>query len=288
MTNLSYLSKAKIGLILTVIISLTILLNKIYYNNQELLINSSIIAILTALYSFYCLNRASKFLLGVSKVCKDVRKGNFESRVINLNQGSELKVLADSVNSSIDICDAFVRESMLAMKAASQGKFYRKIRPEGMEGMFSHSVNGINDAIDFLKDKDEADKKNQEMVNLTINNIDELISNASSGNLNKKASTDGLDENYGGLIEKMNGLMEVVEKPLLDIMNVLNSLSEGDLTRKIESDYEGVFDEIKTSVNNTIQKLSDITSKIKDSQAINRHINKVRFQVPLVKFLQQV
>ncbi|MFI4983658.1 MAG: methyl-accepting chemotaxis protein [Rickettsiales bacterium] len=210
----------------------------------------------------YYLQRTQKFLGEVTTVCQAIRRGDFESRVINLTEKGNLSKLADSVNNCIDINDSFVRESMLAMKAASEGRYYRKIRPEGMMGAFIKSVNGINQSIEMLAQKDIADKQNQKMVALTLEKLAELIKAASQGDLTIRINANQFEGGYRELIVNMNSLMDSIISPINDTVDSLKALANGDLTHKINREYQGAFGDIKASVNETIDKLTEMVTKI--------------------------
>jgi methyl-accepting chemotaxis protein len=208
--------------------------------------------------------KVKSFLLGVTNVCSEIRKGNFEVRVINVSEARDLGNLANSVNDAIDICDAFVRESMLAMQAASEGRYFRKIREEGMLGAFINSVRGINGAIALLEQKDALDTKNKQMVELAMKNIRSLVEAASAGNLSERIDVKQFEGSYKELTAQMNGLMDAISAPLADAIDVMRSLSEGDLTRNIKANYKGTFGEIKETLNSVITKLNDMVVQIKN------------------------
>ena len=205
----------------------------------------------------------------VTKVCKAIRNGDFEQRIIvdfAGDQNSEKMVeLADSVNSAIDICDAFVRESMLTMQAASDGKYYRTIRPEGMLGAYKVSLEGINAAVVLLKEKEAVEAEAKRMVNLTMEEIRELVSAASKGNLEMRINSEQFSDDYKDLIERMNGLMDIVLAPIDDTIAIMEKLAQGDLTEVIEKDYQGKFGAIKDSLNGTILQLKQMVGQIKES-----------------------
>lgn len=207
--------------------------------------------------------RVKRFVNNVADVCNSIKKGDFEARVINLKEGKDLLKLSNAVNDAIDVCDAFVRESELAMKAASEGKYYRKIRLEGMLGSFAISVNGINKAISLLEQKDKADTKNKQMVELAMQKIKELVEAASSGVLTERIDATQFEGGYKELVSQMNGLMEAINKPLISSILVLNDLADGDLTNSINEDFGGSFGEIKNALNSTISQLSDMVNQIK-------------------------
>jgi len=47
-----------------------------------------------------------------------------------------------------------------------------------------------------------------------------------------------------------------------DVVRVMGAIAQGDLTQKIEKQYQGSFEEMKTYVNGTVAKLSEIVSEV--------------------------
>jgi len=65
-------------------------------------------------------------------------------------------------------------------------------------------------------------------------------------------------------------LLEISQRGLTDIGHVLGSMAEGDLTKKIEADYEGTFGQLKDDANSTVARLREILDQIKvATDAIN-------------------
>ncbi|MFX6170948.1 methyl-accepting chemotaxis protein, partial [Acinetobacter baumannii] len=72
------------------------------------------------------------------------------------------------------------------------------------------------------------------------------------------------------LAEGLNGLVEQVSVSLTDVAAVLSSVSGGDLTRRIDRQYSGLFGQLKDDTNTTVEKLREVVGRIKDStEAIN-------------------
>lgn len=269
MMNLSSLSKASLLVIVigvVAVIQLVVLLN--VKDAQVVLLGCN--AVMGAISILVCwqIRKACAFLNKIQDVCQEVRQGDFEARVINVGESGNLSKFADTFNSVVDICDAFVRESYLAMQAASKGKYYRKIRPEGMTGAFLRSVNGINMAIDTMACNDALDTSNKRMVAMTIDEIAEMINAANVGDLEKRIEVSAFEGRYKELVQNMNQLMDTMRAPIVDTITVLEGLSDGDLTHVITQDYQGYFAEMKTGVNNTIQKLASIVKQIQEAAEI--------------------
>lgn len=128
----------------------------------------SMIEIILLCLCWKYVKQTQDFLAYITAICEKTRAGDFEARIINLTEKGELEKLADEINGFIDSSDAFVRESMLAMQAASRNEFYRKIILTGMSGAFRRSAQGINKAIDLLDSKNtEIEKAKDEIQKAT-------------------------------------------------------------------------------------------------------------------------
>ena len=129
--------------------------------------------------------------------------------------------LIDELNEMIDITDAFVRESALAMEAASEGRFYRTIRPEGMAGAFLGSVNGINKAISQMAGRDE-------IIERAIKEVNTLVVAASQGHLEQRIEPEKFNGAYQKLAAGMNALLEAVQSPIEEAGRVMADYAGAD------------------------------------------------------------
>ena len=82
----------------------------------------------------------------ITSVCREISKGNFEARLINITEAGQAAAAQDAVNDMIDRCDAFVREASAAMDAVRHNKYYRRILREGLNGMLDSAATSINEA----------------------------------------------------------------------------------------------------------------------------------------------
>lgn len=93
--------------------------------------------------------------------------------------------------------------------------------------------------------------------------IDGLIQNAALGNLHVRANTDGLDGFFLQVSSGLNALMDICEGVISDVVDSLEALSQGDLTKTIAKDYQGEFGNLKDNLNNTISHLTTIVGEIR-------------------------
>ncbi len=92
--------------------------------------------------------------------------------------------------------------------------------------------------------------------------IDTVVSAAAAGDFSTKLELEGKEGFMLGLSKSINGLSETVSSAMVDVGEALSALSEGNLTQRITKDYQGLFDTLKTNVNNTCDQLTGIVGDI--------------------------
>jgi len=92
----------------------------------------------------------SKSIAKAKAVCDAVANGDFEARIINLDEDGELVELFKSINRVVDRADAYIRETSAAMEYVAERKYYRKILINGMPGVFGNGAHVINNAIEKM------------------------------------------------------------------------------------------------------------------------------------------
>lgn len=256
--NLSSLSKTKIIIsALGVIIFIqTVILFSLSTHTVLKILGIIEIAILFLGLSY--VRRTQKFLAYVTSICQKNRNGDFEARIINLTEVAELKVLTDSINGFIDSSDAFVRESMLAIRAISRNQFYRKIIRTGMLGFFEKSAEGINGLL-------TRSEKEKFKIDQTIKDLNKLVVAATQGDLSIRIDSKDLDGVYKELADGMNGLMDTILKPITSLIETLSLLASGNLMENMQGDYQGSFAQIQETLNSTIKHLNEMVLKIKET-----------------------
>jgi methyl-accepting chemotaxis protein len=94
-------------------------------------------------------------------VCAAAAKGELEERLLELPEDPELARMCVSVNDALDVIDAFVRESRVALECAGREKFYRRLVLRGLAGSYLQAARTINSANDELARKTGALKQAQ-------------------------------------------------------------------------------------------------------------------------------
>jgi len=114
---------------------------------------AGIVGLLSGLLAVRAIAKARGWVERTGEVCAAIAAGDFERRLIHLDDGGEVGRMLNSANRLADVTDAFVREAGAAMEHLVAGQYYRTIRPEGLGGHYLHSANRINAAIGVMERK---------------------------------------------------------------------------------------------------------------------------------------
>ncbi|MBV1907485.1 MAG: PAS domain-containing protein [Pseudomonadales bacterium] len=107
--------------------------------------------------------------------------------------------------------------------------------------------------------------ENQTNEVATENEINEIVTAAAAGDFGSRIPVDGKEGFFESLAKGVNSILSTSEVGLNDISRVIQSLAQGDLTQKIDADYEGIFDSLKDDVNATIDRLSQVMGDVKNN-----------------------
>jgi methyl-accepting chemotaxis protein len=95
--------------------------------------------------------------------------------------------------------------------------------------------------------------------------VNEIVSQAARGNLEARLETEGKEGFFANLAKGLNGLMDSTSSVFRSIGTSLEGMSVGDLTKRIEADYEGDYGLLKDNVNTTLDRLSEIIENIREA-----------------------
>jgi methyl-accepting chemotaxis protein len=68
---------------------------------------------------------------------------------------------------------------------------------------------------------------------------------------------------FAVLTKSMNELLNTSERGLTDVADVMAAFAEGDLTKRMESDYQGLFGTVKDNVNSTADNLTRVMGEVR-------------------------
>ncbi len=95
--------------------------------------------------------------------------------------------------------------------------------------------------------------------------IQSIVTAALSGDLSQRISLDNKSEFLKTLSKGVNDLVGVNENVINDTVRVMSSMAQGDLTQTINADYQGLYGQLQSDVNQTINKLTSVLGEISDN-----------------------
>ncbi len=101
--------------------------------------------------------------------------------------------------------------------------------------------------------------------------VEHIVMAAQSGDLSQQIDIQGKEGFFRQLSEGINQLIQVVQGVFSDVAEVMEAMSQGDLTRKITQEYSGSYGEVKDHINATTAQLQTIVRQIRESAEFIRN-----------------
>lgn len=102
-------------------------------------------------------------------------------------------------------------------------------------------------------------------IKTLVEDANGLSQAAQQGRLDSRADADKHHGEFRAIIGGINNTMDAVVVPVNDVRRIMAAVAQGDLTQRIERSYRGAFDELKESVNHTVQRLSETMRDVRGS-----------------------
>jgi len=93
--------------------------------------------------------------------------------------------------------------------------------------------------------------------------IANIVTSAGNGDFAQRLTVEGKQGFFAKLSSGMNQLLDTSEQGLTDVADVLEAFSKGDLFRRIERDYQGLFGKVKDSANSTADNLTRVMGEVR-------------------------
>lgn len=93
--------------------------------------------------------------------------------------------------------------------------------------------------------------------------ISTIVESANRGDFSERVKTENKEGFMLNMAEGLNSLIETTDQGLQDIARVLMAISDGDLSKRIDSSYQGTFAELAEYCNNTSVNLTNMIGEIR-------------------------
>ncbi|OZG75289.1 hypothetical protein BTA51_02580 [Hahella sp. CCB-MM4] len=103
--------------------------------------------------------------------------------------------------------------------------------------------------------------------------VEKLVLAARQGDLKERLPMEGKEGFFLKLAEGLNEFVQVVDDVLEDIGDVVSKMSKGDLSGRMDTDYDGQYANIANSVNGSVERLNGIVNQLLTSTESVRAAN---------------
>ncbi|MGA7721172.1 MAG: methyl-accepting chemotaxis protein [Ignavibacteriaceae bacterium] len=179
------------------------------------------------------------------KVISELRVGNLQLKV-DWNSKDELGEMARDLNIFIDTLKKYVQ----SIYDTASGNFNYKRAVQNEKNELAPALEKINFTLIELKSETDA-----------------MTQWAMEGLLDKKGDSDKFSGGYKAIIEGFNNTVGEIVTKLRAAERVIQILSTGDLTARMEGDYYGSFKRFQSYVNNLGSSLENIIKDVNDAVA---------------------
>ncbi len=117
--------------------------------------------------------------------------------------------------------------------------------------------------------------------------IQRLASAAAAGDFSQRGDTTRFDHDFRRMIGHLNAMMQVSDENLGKLSQLLSAIAEGDLTARMQGDFQGVFATMRDDANATVAQLTQIVGQIRGSRRQHqpgRRRNRHRQQRPVAPY----
>jgi methyl-accepting chemotaxis protein len=104
-------------------------------------------------------------------------------------------------------------------------------------------------------------RRAQSMV-AVVSEVGEVVRRAADGDFSARLQIASDDPEMGKLVDGINEINRVVDDATGELARVLGKVAQGDLTETIQTAYRGRFGELKSALNETVERLSDTVATI--------------------------
>lgn len=219
----------------------------------------------------------------MNKICRELANGNMESRV-NVNGRVNFVRLGNSINAMVDVADAYIRESKASAEHAAQGKFYRKILLDGLNGNWKLGANALNNSTTQIR---------QNLINTAQQAADNLEASVMKIIESLNQSTDTLvntGKDLNIIVSRNNQATDSLTNISADTSQTVNSIAAAteEMTaaiKEISAQVQGMSnlaldtERRSTEVRQTLNSLTNTTEQVRK---ISELIKSIADQVNLL------
>ncbi len=226
----------------------------------------------------------------ISNIHDNYVEGNLEAKVETKGFKGEWQGLIGNILDSFELVIAPVREGIRILTKIQRGDLREKMNIDlkGDFNLLKDAVNGVHMGLLFIIDfskkiaKGEVDvevlkasdeDQIHEWLVLMRDNIKHIVSEVNKfASFSMKGDFDNIrfDSSetkgaYADILSNLTKTVEAIKKPLTEVEQVMLKMASKDLSAKVEGDYQGVYKNLKESINGFADSINQALSQVASS-----------------------
>jgi methyl-accepting chemotaxis protein len=190
-----------------------------------------------------------RFIAQMNHMSKEHDAGDIDVKIEEAKFKGDFAAMAEGVNNMVFGHIAVKKKAMACVKAFGEGDLDAPLE------QFPGKKRFINDTIEQLRAN----------LRRIVAEIQEIVAAANKGDFSVKIGLEGKQGFPRTLSELLNQLSATVDTAFKDTIEVAQALERGNLTTKVTRDYQGAYDQVKQSLNNTVEKLAQTIAEVRAS-----------------------
>nr|WP_041956484.1 methyl-accepting chemotaxis protein [Sulfurospirillum arsenophilum] len=206
-------------------------------------------------FMFVNIRKVQKTIHALADIVHDSSRGQLHGRIVNVNDGGELKTLCSNMNSLLDNFELVTKEIKSTIQAASQEDFSRKILQKGMHGEFKEQTNMVNQSVYAMQQTHEFIARNT--LNAELAQISSGSNDFSTVQSNLTTIVERLKEiaNDGEVYaEETKGSYQNLRDTIVKITSLVEFVNQNEQSI-------GVLAQRTRDISNVVDMINDIADK---------------------------
>lgn len=184
----------------------------------------------------------------IAAVIAESLLGNLNNRIDEEGKEGFFLDLSNNLNQLLGINQKFISDIDKIISNLAQGDLNVNVL-NNYKGSFSVLINNANLAVETLR-------------KIILEDVQDVIEQVRMGNLTKQIDMEGKQGCFELLSGGINEIIETVDNVFVDLSVVLKGLENGELSNRIEGQYEGSFNSLKQSCNQSLEQITQVISKV--------------------------
>jgi methyl-accepting chemotaxis protein len=173
-------------------------------------------------------------------------RGEIDTFIDTTRFQGDYRAMAEGINEMVRAHIHVKRRAMAVVAEFGRGHFDSPLEPFPGKKAF------VNEAVEQVRGH----------LRRLVDDIGRLVQAATEGRLQVRADPQQHAGGFRHIVQGVNETLDAIINPIGEVQRVLAGMAEGDMTHHVEGDYSGTFAELRSAVNDTVDRLARTLSDV--------------------------